>query len=228
MDRRQEPRNAPSTADLLDTFPRLFDESPIPLRRLLEALGDRGMASALLVLTAPQLLPLPLGVSNALALPILLVTLQMAAGSHQPWLPEWVLERPVTRDKVLGACQRIVPLLRRIEHVIRPRWRHMWQPPADRMVGLCCVVISLVSLAPLPLTGWLPGAALLIVALGLLERDGAIVATGLTLGAGAVIVFVVVVAGLVEAGETIQDLARLPIGLPRTGPPLTAPTAALS
>ena len=133
-----------------------------------------------------------------------------------------MLERPVTRDKVLGACRRIVPLLRRIEHVIRPRWRHMWQPPADRLVGLCCVVISLVSLAPLPLTGWLPGAALLIVALGLLERDGAIVATGLTLGAGAVIVFVVVVAGLVEAGETIQDLAWLPIDLPRATLPIAA------
>lgn len=209
LDHRQEPRTAPSTADLLETFPRLFDEQRIPLRRLLEALGDRGMASALLVLSAPQLLPLPLGVSNALALPILLVTLQMAAGSRQPWLPEWVLDRPVTRDKVLGACRRTAPLMRRIERVIRTRWRHIWQPPADRLVGLCCVVISLVSLAPLPLTGWLPGAALLIVALGLLERDGMIVATGLALGAAAIGVFVAVVAGLVEAGEKIQQMAQL-------------------
>lgn len=207
LDHRHEPRTAPSTADLLESFPRLFDEQRIPLRRLLDALGDRGMASALLVLTAPQLLPLPLGVSNALALPILLVALQMAAGSNQPWLPDWVLERQVTQDRVLGACRRMVPLMRRIERVIRPRWRHIWQPPADRMVGLCCVVISLVSLAPLPLTGWLPGAALLIVALGLLERDGLIVATGLAVGAGAVAVFVAVVAGLVEAGETIKKMA---------------------
>jgi len=209
LDHRHEPRTAPSTADLLETFPRLFDQPRVPLRRLLDALGDRGMASALLVLTAPQLLPLPLGISNALALPILLVALQMAAGGSQPWLPEWVLNRTVTRDKVNGACERMVPLMRRVERVIRPRWRHIWQPPADRMVGLCCVVIALVSLAPLPLTGWLPGAALLIVALGMLERDGMIVVTGLALGAGAVSVFVAVVAGLVEAGETIQQMARL-------------------
>jgi hypothetical protein len=215
LDHRHEHRTAPSTADLLETFPRLFDEQRIPLRRLLDALGDRGMASALLVLTAPQLLPLPLGVSNALALPILLVALQMAAGSSQPWLPDWVLERRVTQDKVLGACRHMVPMMRRIERVIRPRWRHIWQPPADRMVGLCCVVISLVSLAPLPLTGWLPGAALLIVALGLLERDGLIVAAGLTLGAGAVAVFVAVVAGLVEAGETIKEMA---LAAPETAP----------
>jgi hypothetical protein len=220
LEQCQEQRTAPSTADLLETFPRLFDEPRIPLRRLLEALGDRGMASALLVLTAPQMLPLPLGVSNALALPILLIALQMAAGATQPWLPEWVLNRPVTRDKVLSACARMVPLMRRIERVIRPRWRHIWQPPADRMVGLCCVVISLVSLAPLPLTGWLPGAALLIVALGLLERDGMIVVTGLTVGAGAVAVFVAVVAGLVEAGETIKEMARLLVDPLATDPAL--------
>ena len=83
------------------------------------------------------------------------------------------------------------------------------------MVGLCCVVIALVSLAPLPLTGWLPGAALLIVALGMLERDGLIVAAGLTVGAGAVTVFVAVVAGLVEAGETIKEMA---LAAPDTAP----------
>jgi hypothetical protein len=227
LEQRPKPRAAPSTADLLETFPRLFQESPIPLRRLLDALGDRGMASALLVLTAPQLLPLPLGVSNALAVPIVLVALQMAAGNTQPWLPEWVLERPVTRDKVIGACRRMVPLMRRIERVIRPRWRLIWQPPADRLVGLGCVVISLVSLAPLPLTGWLPGAALLIVALGLLERDGMIVATGLVVGAGAVAVFVAVVAGLVEAGETIKDMAAISLaGGP--GPVPAGPAAALA
>ncbi|WP_200372058.1 exopolysaccharide biosynthesis protein [Rhodovibrio salinarum] len=227
MEHQHNRGTAPSTADLLETFPRLFNEQRIPLRRLLDALGDRGMASALLLLTAPQLLPLPLGVSNALALPIVLIALQMAAGNSQPWLPEWVLNRPVTRDKVLGACRRMVPMMRRIERVIRPRWRHIWQPPGDRLVGLCCVVISLVSLAPLPLTGWLPGAALLIVALGLLERDGMIVASGLAVGAGAVAVFVAVVAGLVEAGETIQqEMSRAALGV-LTGHPLAALTSGL-
>jgi hypothetical protein len=200
---------APSTAELLASFPRIFVDERVRLRQLLSTLGDRGMASALMVLSAPQLLPMPLGVSNALAIPIVLVALQMAAGRHTPWLPEWVLDRPVSRDKLLGACRRMLPLMRRIERVIRPRWRHIWQPPGDRLVGLCCVVISLVSLAPLPLTGWLPGAALLVVALGMLERDGMIVTVGLGLGAGAVAVFVAVIAGLVEAGETIKEMAAV-------------------
>jgi hypothetical protein len=213
LDHRQLPTLAPSTAELLASFPRIFHDERIRLRQLLNTLGDRGMASALLLLSAPQLLPMPLGVSNALAIPILLVALQMAAGRTVLWLPDWLLDRPVDRSKLLAACKRVVPVLRRVESVIRPRWRHIWQPPGDRLVGMWCVVVALVSLAPLPLTGWLPATAMIVVALGMLERDGLIVIAGLSLGAFAVAVFIAVVAGLVEAGETITEATALPIGL---------------
>jgi hypothetical protein len=89
---------------------------------------------------------------------------------------------------------------------VRPRLRQLSRPPADRLVGISCVVIASVSIAPLPLTGWLPAAALVVVSVGLLERDGVIVLCGLGLGTIAIGVFVGVVAGLVEAGEQLQEM----------------------
>ena len=211
LDHRQLPTLAPTTADLLAAFPRIFLQDPVRLRQLLRTLGDRGLASALLLLTLPQLLPMPLGLSNILALPIILVAAQMAIGRHVLWLPAWLLDRPIGRRWLLGACARAVPVLRRLEVVIRPRLRGIWAPPGDRVVGLSCTLIAAVSIAPLPLTGWLPALALVIVALGMLERDGLVVLAGLTVGAFAIAVFVAVVAGLVEAGERLKEMAALPV-----------------
>lgn len=211
MDHRSLPTIAPTTADLLASFPRIFTGDKIRLRELMSTLGDRGLASALLLLTLPQLVPLPLGFSNILALPIVLVAVQMAVGRHVLWLPAWVMDRPIGRSWLLHACNRAVPLLRRIEVLIRPRMRGLWAPPGDRIVGLSCVLIAAVSITPLPLTGWLPAAALVIIALGMLERDGLVVIVGLSVGVIALLVFAGVVAGLVEAGEKLQEMSGLPV-----------------
>lgn len=204
MDRNAVPAQAPTTAELLASFPHIFRDDVVRLRVVFAVLGDRGMASALLLLTLPQLLPLPLGVSNALALPIVLVAAQMAIGRHTLWLPEWLLDRPIARRRLVMAANRVVPMLRRIETIIRPRLRWMWTRPATHALGVICLIIALISVAPLPLTGWLPACALIVIALGLLERDGAVVVMGLALGAAALAVFAAVVTGLAEVGATVE------------------------
>lgn len=204
LDHRSLPTLAPTTAELLASFPYIFRDETVRLRVIFAVLGDRGLASALLLLTAPQLLPMPLGVSNALALPIVLVAGQMALGRHSLWLPEWLLNRPIARQKLLMASGRLVPLLRRVEVVIRPRYQWIWTRPVTHAVGISCLLIALVSVTPLPLTGWLPALALIVVALGLLERDGAVVLVGLGLGAAALAVFALVVTGLAEVGKTVE------------------------
>lgn len=208
MNRDAVPAQAPTTAELLAAFPHIFRDDVVRLRVVFAVLGDRGMASALLLLTLPQLLPLPLGLSNALALPILLVAAQMALGRHTLWLPEWLLDRPIARRRLLMAANRVVPLLRRIETIIRPRLRWMWTRPATHALGMICLVIACVSVAPLPLTGWLPALALIVIALGLLERDGVVVFMGLGLGAGALAVFAAVVTGLAEVGATVERVTN--------------------
>jgi hypothetical protein len=204
MGRTSMPSRATSetatTADLLTALPDAFAGNTVRLRELLAALGDRGMASALLLTTLPQLLPLPLGLSNLLSLPILVVAVQMALGRTQPWLPGWLLDRSLHRQRLDQACNRVTPLLRRTETLICPRLRLLWSSWGIRLTGLSCLTIALVLLAPLPLTGWLPAWALLLVGVGMLERDGLVLLAGLALGAAAVGVFIGIVTGLASLG----------------------------
>lgn len=176
------------------------------LGQLLDALGDRGLASVLLLLAIPQVLPTPLLLSNLLALPILAVAVQMLLGYPSPWLPAWVLRRSLARDRLERGCARLVPLLRRVEGLIRPRYSFVWSHWNGRLLGAACLAIALVSVAPLPFTGWVPGWALLLIALGLLQHDGLVVLAGLALGTVAVaIFFAVIAAGLLAVGVEPSD-----------------------
>lgn len=199
------PKKAPTTGQLLASFPRIFGQDTVTLRQVLNVLGDRGLASALLAVTIPQFLPLPLGLSNLMAIPIVLVAAQMALGRHSLWLPDTIMERPVRRDRMVRAMEYLAPWLMRVEKMVRPRLWMIWSPVGLRCVGISCLAVSLVSLTPLPLTGWLPALSLAIMAFGLLERDGLVVLLGLGVGVAALGLLAGVVLGLFEVGERVLD-----------------------
>ena len=62
---------------------------------------------------------------------------------------------------------------------------------------------------PLPLTGWLPGFALVLISLGLIERDGGAIGIGLGLTVAALVFLTLVASGLSYAGH--QLLAATPL-----------------
>jgi len=204
---RSLPRLASTTAELLANFPRVFAQDPVRIRDIFAVLGDRGLASALLVVALPQMLPLPLGVSNLLAVPIVIVAIQIAMRRHTLWLPSWFLARPIPRDRLIRVSERLVPWLQRLEMVVRPRLVMVLSPAGTHLVGLACAVVAAVAMTPLPLTGWLPGISLIIIALGMMERDGLVVLAGLGVGTVAVAVCVLVIAGLTQIGDAMSEAA---------------------
>jgi len=193
----------PTTADLVAAFPDLFPDARVRLADVMAALGERGLASALLVLAAPQLLPTPLGLSNIVAIPAVLVTVQMAFGRGTLWLPHWLLHRRFPRERVLETCSKLVPVLRALEILVQPRLGAVWSAAGTRFVGIFAFIISVIAVIPLPFSGWLPAISLVLIAAGLLERDGLVVVVGALVGVGAMSVFLGVLAGLVEAGKAV-------------------------
>lgn len=206
MSDRSLPTFAPTTAQLLAGFPRVFTKEWVRLRDIFTVLGDRGLASALLIVSLPQMVPLPLGLSNLLAVPMAIVAIQIAMGRHTLWLPEWFLERPIRRSQLVKVSTRLVPWLQRLEFLVRPRLLMVLSPVGVHLIGIACAIVATIAMAPLPLTGWLPGVALITVALGMMERDGLVVLVGVGLGAAAVGVFILVVAGLERVGNVVGDM----------------------
>ena len=79
---------------------------------------------------------------------------------------------------VLAAVARYaVPPLEWIERLSRPRWT--WLAQRERPIGFVCFVLSLVLFLPIPFLNAAPAIALVLIALGMIQRDGIVVALGL-------------------------------------------------
>jgi hypothetical protein len=193
-----------TAADILEMLAHGLQGEKVQLRQILAIAGDRGIGAILLLLALPQVMPIPVVLSNLLALPVVLVAAQMSYGIQRPWLPRWLLECEVRRNRLVKGCVRLVSVLRQMERVIGPRPYMVRLRAGSPLLGSCCLIISLLLLAPLPLVTWFPAWALFAIAIGLLERDDLVVLGGLLLGSVSVLAFGAAVVGLLEVGDHVK------------------------
>jgi len=138
-----------------------------------------------LILAAPNLLPVaPPLMSAALALPMLMIAIAVTT-NRLPWLPDRLLDRELPSALVQQTIVRVSGWARRIEHLIRPRLPALSSSPGINVLnGVMLVLAVLLLLAPLPLVplaGTLPAIAIMLLALGMAERDGVAILLGYTM-----------------------------------------------
>ncbi|MEM8648284.1 MAG: exopolysaccharide biosynthesis protein [Pseudomonadota bacterium] len=173
---------------------------------VLDDLNERAFGLFLLFLALPCCIPFLYGIPQIVALPMMFVSVQILFGRRSPWLPEKLGARAVTKDSLTGLAERAGPWLRRIEALSRPRLTALTRAPADRIVGLALVLFSASILVPLPGTNTVPGFAVVIVSMGLLQRDGALVILGSIIGT-------MWIGTLIFAGASLASLIKAWLGL---------------
>ncbi|HRD45964.1 MAG TPA: exopolysaccharide biosynthesis protein [Caulobacter sp.] len=153
-------------------------EPTITVGEIVDRFGHRAFGAMLFFFSAPNWLPLPPGSSTFLAMPLIVLTPQMVVGVQGPWLPRFIEDRTMKRAELAGAIRKIVPMLRRIETVSRPRLSFLFGPVGDRLIGLTCFLLALVLLLPIPLGNMAPAAAIAALGLAMVQRDGVIALIG--------------------------------------------------
>lgn len=199
-------RDAAITADagivaVLTAFRHNLPADRVSLHDLIRALGDRSFGSILLALAIPTIMPVPLGISVLCDLPVFLFSARRALGDEGGLLPAWLLQRSVTHSTAARLLDSVLPRIAILERWLKPRLPHITTPGATRRLALAAFGLSLICIVPMPLTGWLPGFALVLMALGLVERDGTAVLTALGLGGVALIFALIVAFSLGYAGH---------------------------
>ena len=160
---------------------RLFAGRAVCLWELITALESQAFLVTIVILALPFLTPLPLvGLSTPFGFVIALLAGQLAWGA-EPWLPRVLREKKVPAGFVARVVRVAARIIRWLESALRPRWSWVFAAPgAVRIHALLIVVAAVVLLLPLPipLTNTFPAWVILLVASGLLERDGMIVVLG--------------------------------------------------
>ncbi|MEM0929439.1 MAG: exopolysaccharide biosynthesis protein [Pseudomonadota bacterium] len=170
----------------------------ISLAGLIHALEERAFGLGILILALPCCIPFLYGIPQVVALPMLALAAQLAAGRHEPWLPQSL----ATREVPVGGLQDVVLRTRRylgfLEKLASPRLEFLSQGMGARVVGAIMLIPTASILVPLPSTNTVPGIGVAIASVGLLERDGLLIIAGLTLG-------LIWVAALIILGESVAS-----------------------
>ncbi len=197
-------------SDTLRATAHAIEESHISLKEMLALVGEQGMLLFCVLLTVPFLLPVSIpGVSTPFGLLILFIGIGITL-NRVPWLPAVLMERRFAAEHIKPALHKGADLLARIDRLIRPRLLILTGSYAiNRCNGLLIMLAALLLMLPLgaiPFTNAMPAWAILLLAIGMLQRDGLFVALGYALVTATLVWFSVLAIGLLMAGQNISTL----------------------
>lgn len=156
----------------------------ITLARLMAAMEGRAYGALILIFAFPNILPSPPGLAGVLGLPLLFLSARMMLG-QTPWLPQFIATRSVPRASFATVIDRATPWLQRAERLLRHRLSLLTTGPAQQVLGLFCLILTIILVIPIPLGNLAPSFAMCLMALGVLERDGLWVILGVIAGVAA-------------------------------------------
>jgi hypothetical protein len=135
---------------------------------LMGSLRERSFGIVMLLMALVALIP---GASMFIGVLLSVPGFQMILARRNPVLPRFVARRRLPTRRLARLIGRAVPLLRRIERLIRPRWHTPFEA-TKRVVGLVVLLLGATMLAPLPFAHVLPALVIMMISFAYLEEDG--------------------------------------------------------
>jgi hypothetical protein len=183
----------PETEKLSDQLERwLRSDQPKTVGSLVDLFGEKSFAVLFLLLLAVPALPLPTGgVTHVFELIAMLLALELIVGRRQVWLPERWCRRELGPAAQKRFSEVLLRRIRWLESHSRPRLGFLLtQRPSRVAFGAVVLVLSLTAFLAPPFTGLdtLPALGVVVLSVGVLLDDAALVLAGLVIGAVGVLV----------------------------------------
>ncbi|GJL84439.1 MAG: hypothetical protein DHS20C02_02140 [Micavibrio sp.] len=173
-----------SISDVFTDFQAGLSGSDVSIANILDALHERGFGFLLLIFAAPMALPIPVppGINILLASPLIILTAQQAIGRRTIWMPEAIKKKNLSREKFDSTLNAVIPWMKKLEVVFRPRFSFATQGIFSNIIGLMGLIMALTVCIPLPLTNTVPSLGIALMAIGVIMRDGVAVLGGAIIG----------------------------------------------
>jgi hypothetical protein len=167
------------SADLEALHARMNGES-LTLGDLKQALKARGSAMLLVLLALPFCFIAIPGLSTPFGIAICFIGASLVVG-REPSLPHFIMRRRLSPARSTQLLTGGIKVARQMEKFVRPRLAFLHTGPAMlRLIGLGIVIASLGLMLPLPIpfSNSIPAWAVVLLAIGMLEKDGLCVLLG--------------------------------------------------
>lgn len=170
--------------EILHEISDQIKDSSVSLGEIVDFLHERGFGVLLFLFALPMALPLPVppGINVIMATPLLFLTFQLIYGAEKPWLPAFARKKQFDKPAFDKIVRQSDPWLKRMAWFIRPRLALFSRGRVSHLVGLFGFLFAACICIPIPLTNTVPSFAILLMAVGLLMRDGLAILTGMIIG----------------------------------------------
>ncbi|MDX0776488.1 exopolysaccharide biosynthesis protein [Sinorhizobium medicae] len=180
----------------------------ITLRQLMIEIGEQGFLLLCALLTLPFLIPVSIpGVSTVFGAAIILISLAITL-NRLPWLPKRILDREIETEKLVPTLRKGAALVSKLDRYVRPRLNFLTEGTLmNRFNGLMIMAGGVLLMFPLgliPLSNTLPGIAILLLSVGIIQRDGLMVAGGYLFLVATTIYFAVLGYAAFVAGQGLS------------------------
>lgn len=171
-------------SQLLSDLRQTIDGEETSVATLLEGFHERGFGVMTLLFSIPMALPIPKppGLSTLFGVPLMILTLQQAAGRHTVWMPETIRRKRISSAKLIRVLDGGIPWARKIEYLLRPRMEYMTRGAASHLIGFCGCLMAMCMMIPLPGTNTVPSFGIALMSAGVIMRDGLCVLAGMVAG----------------------------------------------
>lgn len=187
------------------------EDRALTLREVIYVLRGRAYLLLVLLLALPFLTPLPLpGLSTPFGLAIAAVAFRLTLG-QRPWLPKSLQRKQLPAGffaKLFRVAERIIRFL---EKFLRPRWAAFTGTALLLRLHALVMLIAAVALLlplPIPFTNSFPAWAIVLIAGGLLERDGRAILLGYLVFVAGVLYFVFLGEATAQLVHALWDWLR--------------------
>lgn len=178
----------------------------VTLRQLMTSIGEQGLLMICAIATLPFLIPVSIpGVSTVFGAAIVLLAVAITL-NRMPWLPQRILDRKLETAKLVPALHKGVRIVSRIDAWVRPRALALTTGAMVRVNGLTLIFAGLLLMAPfgfVPFSNTAPAVGILLLTIGMLQRDGLFVALGYLGTLLTVVYFSVLIYGAWHAGTAL-------------------------
>ena len=194
-----------------DQLAAIIEQLPpdrLTLGELLQVFGDEGLLLLTILLTLVFLIPVSIpGVSTVFGAAILLVGVSRLI-NRPLWLPQRVKHKALPAARLRPGLTAGLVWVRRMEKISRPhRLRLFVDGPGQGVINnLAFILAALLLMAPfgfVPFSNTLPALALLLYAIGFIQRDGGAILLGHLANIGTIVYFSVLIGG---GGVAVREL----------------------
>ena len=173
---------------LIDTLASCGEgDERVSVGEVVDAMSHRSFGPLLLLPALISVVPvigaLP-GVTWSMAALCLIISIHFLFQRQALWLPTFLRDLSLSRDRFTSGLKRVRPWLRRGDGLTHRRFHLMLAPPMPVLVAVLCVVLSLAMFAFSIIPGGVvvPAAGLILLSVGLTTHAGLLLGLGLVTG----------------------------------------------